>query len=134
MTEKDKTLTTGEFSQRTGISVSTITQMLRRDKIRGEKRSGKWAIFESELKNTAVFSKKDRKELSASMDPLFNTQTGGKKTYDIETFVQMTYLTEKGVRQWLKTGRISGSTDADGKVMVDAANLSRPELKHLVRK
>jgi hypothetical protein len=134
MTEKDKTLTTGEFSQMTGISVSTITQMLRLDKIRGEKRSGKWAIYESELQNTAVVSKKDGGELSAGPGSLFNTQTDAKKAYDVETFVKMTYLTEKGVRQWVKTGRISGSTDADGKVLVDAANLDRPELKHLIRK
>ena len=134
MTEKDKTLTTGEFSQITGISVSTITQMLRLDKIRGEKRSGKWAIYESELQNTAVVSKKDGGELSADPGSLFNTQTVAQKAYDVETFVKMTYLTEKGVRRWVKSGRISGSTDADGKVLIDAANLDRPELKHLVRK
>jgi hypothetical protein len=46
----------------------------------------------------------------------------------------MTYLTEKGVRQWLKTGRLSGRAGADGKVRVDAANLDRPELQHLIRK
>ena len=134
MVENDKTLTTGEFSQLTGIPVPTVTQMLRRNKIRGEKRSGKWAIYESELQNTAVLSGKDRRDSSDGPGTLFNTQTVAREAYDVETFAQLTYLTVKGVRQWLKTGRITGSTDADGKILVDAANLDRPELKHLVRK
>jgi len=46
----------------------------------------------------------------------------------------LTYLTEKGVRQWLKAGRLSGRPGADGKVLVDTANLDRPELQHLIRK
>ena len=46
----------------------------------------------------------------------------------------MTYLTEKGVRQWLASGRLSGRLDPGGKGVVDAANLDRPELRHLIRK
>ena len=134
MAENEKTLTTAEFSKMSGISVSTITQMLRRDKIRGEKRSGKWAIFESELQHPAVASQKKRGKLSASLEPRLKTQVDAANAYDIETFVQMTYLTKKGVRQWLKTGRLSGRIDADGKVTVDAGNLDRPELQHLIRK
>lgn len=134
MTDIGKTLTTGEFSQMTGIAVSTITQMLRQGQINGEKHSGKWAIYESELQNKTVVTKKDRRQSSASLGPIFDTPANAGRTYDIETFVQMTYLTEKGVRQWIKTGRLSGSTDAGGKVRVDAANLDRPELRHLVRK
>ena len=133
MAENKKTLTTAEFSKMSGISVSTITQMLRRDKIRGEKRSGKWAIFESELQHPTVVAQKKRRKLSASLEPRFKTQADHINAYDVETFVQMTYLTEKGVRQWLKSGRLSGSTDANGKVRVDAANLDRPELQHLIR-
>jgi predicted site-specific integrase-resolvase len=133
MTGNDKTLTTAEFSQKTGISVSTITQMLRLNKLRGEKRSGKWAIDESELQNAAIASKEKRGISTARPGPAYNMPSVAKKAYDIETFVEMTYLTEKGVRRWLKSGRLSGSTDANGKVLVDAANLDRPELKHLVR-
>ncbi len=134
MAKTEKTLTTGEFSQKTGIAVSTITQMLRLNKIRGEKRSGKWAIYESELQHSAVVTQKDRGGISASVGPIFNTPVAAPKAYDVETFVQMTYLTEKGVRQWLKTGRLSGRPGADGKVLVDTANLDRPELQHLIRK
>jgi len=134
MAETEKTLTTGEFSQITGIAVSTITQMLRLNKIRGEKRSGKWAIYESELQNSAVVTQKNRGGISASVGPIINTPVAAPKAYDVETFVQMTYLTEKGVRQWLKTGRLSGRSGADGKVLVDTANLDRPEGQLLIRK
>ena len=134
MAETEKTLTTGEFSQITGIAVSTITQMLRLDKIRGEKRSGKWAIYESELQHSAVVNQKDRMGISSSVGPGLDTPTAAQNACDVETFVQMTYLTEKGVRQWLKTGRLSGRPGADGKVLVDTANLDRPEFQHLIRK
>ena len=134
MAENDKTLTTGEFSQMTGVAVSTITQMLRRGKIRGEKRSGKWAIYKSELQNTAVVTPNNRGSKSTSEALVSNTPPVSQKTYDVDAFVQMTYLTEKGVRQWLRTGRLSGRAGADGKVRVDAANLARPELQHLIRK
>jgi predicted site-specific integrase-resolvase len=134
MAENDKTLTTAEFSQMTGIAVSTITRMLRQKTIRGKKRSGKWAIDESELRHTAVVTQKDPGARSAGVDPADIAPAAAPQTYDVEAFVQMTFLTEKGVRQWLKTGRLSGRTGADGKLRVDAANLDRPELRHLIRK
>jgi excisionase family DNA binding protein len=121
MTETAKTLTSAEFSERTGLSVSTVTKMLRQGRLRGEKRGGKWAIFESEATNFA----------STSVTPAPAPTRG--ETYPIETFVQMTYLTEKGVRQFLKTGRLTGGVDDQGRLMVDAANLKRPELRHLIR-
>lgn len=134
MTDNEKTLTTAEFSRITGISVSTITRMLREKKIRGEKRRGKWAIDQSELPNAAVAANKDHGKSSTGPGPVFSAQPVVEKTYGVDTFVQMTYLTEKGVRQWLKSGRLSGCTDANGDIRVDAANLERPELRHLVRK
>lgn len=134
MAGNDKTLTTAEFSQMTGIPVSRITQMLRSEKIRGEKRSGKWMIDESEVQNAAVVSKIDHGKPSEKPDTPGNTQSVAQKGYDVESFVQMTYLTEKGVRRWLKTGRLSGGIDTGGKILVDAANLDRPELSHLIRK
>lgn len=69
MTENGKKLTTGEFSQLTGIAVPTITRMLRRDKIRGEKRSGKWIIYENELQNSAVVAQKDPGEYRPAWTP-----------------------------------------------------------------
>lgn len=134
MADRSKTLTTTEFSQMTGIAVSTITRMLRRETIRGVKRGGKWAIYESELQNEAVVTQKDPGETSAGVNPASIAPAAASQTYDVDAFAQLTYLTEKGVRQWLKTGRLSGCTGADGKLRVDAANLERPELRHLVRK
>ena len=95
MTETAKTLTSAEFSERTGLSVATVTKMLRQGTLRGEKQGGKWAIFESEATNFASISDTPAATSARS------------ETYPIETFVQMTYLTEKGVRQFLKTGRLS---------------------------
>jgi hypothetical protein len=72
--------------------------------------------------------------MPAGLDPAGNSSAAPPKTVDVDAFVQMTYLTEKGVRQWLKTGRLSGRAGADGKLRVDAANLERPEFQHLIRK
>jgi hypothetical protein len=134
MSDHGSTLTTGEFSEMTGIAVSTITQMLRQGMIRGEKRKGKWAIYQSETQSPAVLAKTDNEKSDADLGPIFDTPVAGGNTYDVETFSQMTYLTEKGVRLWLATGRLSGSIDAAGNKRVDAANLDRPELRHLIRK
>ena len=135
MSDNDSTLTSAEFSKRTGIAVSTITQMLRQGKLCGEKRSGKWAIFESELESQAVAGTKDRRKPSlASPGPIFETQTTSGKTFDVETFAGMTYLTEHGVRQWLKSGRLSGRIEIGGKALIDASNFERPDFQHLIRK
>lgn len=131
--DNEKTLTTAEFSEATGIAVSTITKMLRQGRIRGEKRSRKWAIDESELQNPAIIPQNKHGEPSVDLGPIFDIQATHGKTYDVETFAKMTYLTEQGVRRWLKTGRLSGSIDSGGKALVEATNLDRPEFKHLIR-
>ena len=131
MGDHERTMTTGEFSERTGLSVSTITKMLREGKLSGEKRRGKWAIGPGELQNRSVVDK-------AQGDP---TETDGSRTaapsqtpfFTVEQFARITYLTEYGVRQWLKIGRLTGTADSKGSWRVDAKNLSRPELNHIVR-
>jgi len=55
------------------------------------------------------------------------------KAYSLAEFVNMTYLTETGVRQWLKQGRLSGRQSETGEWMIDAANLDAPYMKRLVR-
>jgi excisionase family DNA binding protein len=131
MSENAKMLTTAEFSKLTGLTVRTITRMLREGKLRGEKRAGKWAIYEGEHQH-ALPGKKDASP--PPMAPAVGVSATNGKVYDVETFAQMTYLTEKGVRQWLKTGRLSGRIEPDGKATVDAANLDRPDLQHWIRK
>ena len=133
MVAKGRPLTTGEFSEMTGLAVATITHMLRQGKIKGEKQRGKWAIDESELQNEIVKAKMGR------WQPLFDDSLHtdapafSGETYDVETFARMTYLTENGVRQWYRSGRLEGRTDDSGSIRIDAANLDRPELQHLIR-
>lgn len=135
MADNDKTLTSAEFSKITGISVSKINQMLRKGQLHGEKRSGKWAIPKEELHRATIASHKRAPQASAGSSSTPSTQ-GPKpsgKRYDVETFARMTYLTENGVRQWLRTGRLSGGVGEDGEPFVNAANLERSDLQHLIR-
>ena len=134
MTEKETTLTTAEYSKKTGLATSTVARMLREGKLRGEKRGGKWAVFASELENRGTEEKQpDVKKAPVSPPPTADTPPSSAKTYDIETFSRLTYLTENGVRQWLRNGRLAGSTDSAGNMIVDASNLERADFKHLVR-
>jgi len=57
-----------------------------------------------------------------------------EKTYTIAEFAAMTYLTEKGVAEWLKTGRIKGIQKETGEWRVLASNFLVPDISRLVRK
>ena len=123
MTNANKTLTTGEYSKVSGLSTTTITKMLRAGKLTGRKIDGKWAI-DAEQSQTDVPAEKKTQETSPTLD----------KKVDLPTFANMTYLTEKGVRQWVKSGRLSAIVDEQGNLLIDADNLNRPEMRHLIRK
>ena len=133
MADTNKTLSSAEFSKITGIAVSTINKMLRQGNLRGEKRSGKWAIFKEELNSAAIAKHQQTAPLSTAIDAGSDTSSSDGMRYDVVSFARMTYLTENGVRQWLKTGRLSGGIEADGKPFVDVANLGRADFKHLIR-
>ena len=133
MADNDNTLTTADFSKQTGLAVSTVTKMLRQGKIKGQKRAGKWAIYAGELQNPTLMRGKHA-EASISPVPASSASIGNSTTYDVETFARMTYLTEYGVRQWLRIGRLKGAIVSGGEMRVDAANLKRPEFQHLLRK
>lgn len=126
MTGDANTLTTREFSRLTGIPVASVARMLRQSQLRGEKRSGKWAIYRSELEKAGTSNKQETRNRP-------ETPTVNEDVYDIDTFVAMTYLTKKGVLRWLQTGRLTGSTDTAGNASIDAANLSRPEIQYILR-
>jgi excisionase family DNA binding protein len=137
MTSSGNTLTTNEYSKISGLSASTISKMLRKGKLRGQKVGGKWAIDASEAQQIQFGAEQTNKQGQETPKPVYKEatppKTANNKTYDLETFTRMTYLTEQGVRQWIKTGRLSGSVDDNGNLLVDADNLDRPEIRHLIR-
>ena len=128
MGPKDTLLTTKEFASRSGLAVAQVTKMLRENKIAGEKQSGKWMIPSSELasvgKPKPAASKPSAKPAPAS---------GSAKAYSISEFSAKTYLTEAGVTQWLKQGRLRGTQNPGGEWQIDAASLELPCVKHLLR-
>jgi predicted site-specific integrase-resolvase len=123
-------LNTSEFSSRTGISTKMITQHIRDEKLKAEKKSGKWAIPESELNAPVVSGElalSAKKEAApAPSGPI----TGGMS---VAAFAEKTFLTEKGVLQWLAKGRIKGTRDQDGQWQIADDNLENPKIRHLLR-
>ena len=61
------------------------------------------------------------------------TTTVTKKTFSVVEFSEITYLTLKGVNEWLKQGKLKGQKDAKGKWLVDAASLQLPFMEKLIR-
>ena len=60
-------------------------------------------------------------------------KTSVAKTIPLADFVRMTFLTENGVREWLKQGRLTGQQNESGEWVIDAASLEVPGVKRLVR-
>jgi hypothetical protein len=52
----------------------------------------------------------------------------------VSEFAAMTYLTEKGVSEWLRIGRLQGIRLENGELQVSASNLQVPDISRLVRK
>ena len=117
-------LSTGEFAKKAGVSTSTVSKWLRDGKIRGEKKKGRWVISESELAGL---------EKEPQAGPGARSPKASDQVLTIEQFSAMTYLTEFGVRKWLKQGRLKPAVDPSGNAGVDAANLENPLIKRLVR-
>jgi hypothetical protein len=126
MTDK-RTLTAKEFSIKAGIPASMVTQLLREGKVKGEKKSGKWIIPESELNSPAV----QNESKSASLAPDARAAAG---SYSVAEFSKMTYLTEKGVMEWLKNGHLAGEITSRGEQRIHASNLESENIKRLLRK
>jgi len=55
------------------------------------------------------------------------------KSFSVAEFADMTYLTEKGVMQWLQQGLLKGQQNARGDWQIEATNLEVPNVKRLVR-
>ena len=122
MASPKKYLTTKEFSSISGIPVSSLRRLLREGRLEATKSSGKWMIPESQLQSEDL----QKTEKSAESDPV-------KKTYSVEEFAEMTFLTPFGVEQWLKKGLLLGIRDPEMGLRVDAESLEIPNVKRLVR-
>lgn len=145
MGKKTEALTTSQFSEITGIPVSRVTKMVRQGKIRGTKQAGRWMIANDQLDAKALQAltatasptarPKPEKKKSAPAAPATSSPSASVsvKTYSVSEFAAMTFLTDYGVTQWLKRGRLRGRKDGKGIWQVDAANLDQPHVKHLVR-
>ena len=154
MAKQDQFLTTGEFASKIGISTSTVLKLIREKKISAEKKAGKWLISPDQLKAKAVkelrkSGKKPAgkktvksapkqitsiKPASAKKEAPATSKKTTNKTYSIAEFASLTYLTEFGVQEWLKEGRLTGQQAPGGEWQIEAANLDAPAIKHLVRR
>ncbi len=148
MAKKAQFLTTGEFASKIGISTASVSKLIRDGKINAQKKSGKWMISPDQLQVPAVkaLSKSGKKAglkkaakaapakpASAEKKVPAADKKSTEKAYTIAEFATLTYLTEFGVREWLKIGRLAGRQAPGGEWLIDAANLQLPSLKHLVR-
>jgi predicted site-specific integrase-resolvase len=135
MPQSENLLGTKEFARKAGVSASTISKWLRSGKLKGIKQNGKWMIADAEL-NTIEAAKSDKsgqatvtKTRAAAAKP----HKSAGKSFSIEKFSAMTYLTEFGVKKWIKEGKISTTRDASGQPLIDAANLDNTNIKRLIR-
>ena len=153
MGKQDQFLSTAEFASKAGLSTSSVTKLIRDGKIKAKKKSGKWKIAPDQLnasileelskpgkkavgkKTTEPAAKKAAVEKPApgKGEKFANTKSTEAKMYTVAEFAGMTYLTEFGVREWLKQGRLSGELDSEGEWQINADNLAAPGVKRLLR-
>ena len=153
MATKDKFLTTRQFAVQAGIPASAVTRLIKEGKIKAEKKSGKWQIPPDQLNAKAVkeLNKPDKpaakkktaapaekkaaaeKPSPSKKEKSVSEQKTAAKHYTLAEFVAMTYLTEFGVKEWLKQGRLTGKRGAGGEWEIDAANLELSDVKRLLR-
>ena len=145
MDKDNQLLTTREFASRTGLQAAKVSKLIRQGKIEAKKTSGKWLIHPTQLQAKAIqgsdkggksTAKKktvrtSHKKTVTSATKEIENSTG--RAYTVSEFVEMTYLTELGVRQWLKQGRLIGQQNEKGDWLIDAANLQEPNIKRLLR-
>jgi hypothetical protein len=132
MGKSAKLLTSSEFAARCGMTPDAVARMLREGRLRGSKRAGKWMIPESELPAEAP---RPPTPASGSAPPpqAVAANAAAGRTYTVAEFSAMTYLTETGVRQWLKCGRLIGRIGEDGEWQLEATNLALPDIRRLLR-
>ncbi len=134
--EKDL-LTCKEFTELTGIPSSTLRKWLGKERLDGVKQDGMWMIHRSQIQCDAVLARTGGAPPPpaevASAPTEKKAPRAKTQTYSISEFSKRTYLTEEGVEDWLKNGRLKGARDDAGQWRVDAANLDAPDIQRLVR-
>ncbi len=94
-------------------------------------------IRKKDLKTRQAITPKESRNIEIEKSPeqgkKIESAAGANKSFSIAEFAQMTYLTEKGVSEWLKTGQLAGQQNDKGDWRIDAANLEKPNVKRLVR-
>lgn len=136
MPKSNSSLTTREFAQKAGVSTGTVSKWLRKGVIDGHKTGGKWLISAAELSKVThgPGEPSSASERPASRSPEASAKTDPEgKTFTIQEFSDMTYLTPWGVQKWLKEGRLKKNMDAEGQIRVDGSNLDKPDIKRLLR-
>ena len=127
-------LTTKEFADQSGLPVSKVTKLLRDGRLKGQKKSGKWMIPASELATYAKPADPPQKSSApkAQTTPAAAAPQAGRH-FSLAEFSAMTYLTETGVRNWLKAGKLKGTQAVNGEWQILAASLDDPNIKRLLR-
>ena len=148
MSQKQDLMTTGVFAKKSGIPSAKVSELIRAGQIKAKKVSGRWQIDKSQLKAKAVLdygkpaSAKKKVAAKAAAPKAKKAKApapkpkaaSSQKFYSVGEFAAMTYLTEKGVMEWLKTGRLKGQMGSRGEWSVDAGNLQLADISRLVRK
>jgi excisionase family DNA binding protein len=162
MATPSKSMTTREFAKATGILAATISKLIREGKLKARKEGQSWMIPQSQLEAKVVRALgKPLKPIKAKtlpkpaaspppkvpaapvpppepvLEPAVKTRPEdppAEKTYSVSEFAAMTYLTEKGVSEWLRIGRLHGIRQENGELQVLASNLQVPGISRLVRR
>ncbi|MBL0714350.1 MAG: helix-turn-helix domain-containing protein [Desulfosarcina sp.] len=137
MGASNQLLTSREFADRSGLPLPKVTKLLRDGRIKGQKEAGKWMIPESEREPAAASGPppqptKPQESAAAATAPSAPAVRPGQ-ALSVAEFSARTYLTEYGVRDFLKKGILKGTQDEDSEWRIDHANLEDPRFKDLVR-
>jgi hypothetical protein len=88
-------------------------------------------------KKIAVKAKEEQTQIEKApvrtVEPSVPKKAAAQKTYSVSEFSAMTYLTDFGVTDWLKKGRLQGRRDENGDWRIDSSNLELPNIKRLLR-
>jgi excisionase family DNA binding protein len=135
MDRSNMSLTTREFAKKAGVSAATVSKWLRQGTIDGKKSGGKWSISAAELsKVKATQPPGNPPPPSESQTHVPSPEIGTQnRSYSIQEFSKMTYLTQFGVQKWLEQGRLKKIVDAQGQERVAGSNLDNPDVKRLLR-